>query len=523
MGLPRGPSWPYPWAQPVDVNILIVADGDRVSFFPGTDFSLSTVIDTLRHTAWWVRFNVTTAHRGTDHYGTPDIPAFAFNKPGVDLSAYDEIWLFGDDGPDLTADENARIAKFMDNGGGVFATGDHDELGAGMGAGLLRAGLMRKWKIGGPLGNPPPVLGATRHDTIVPGPDHHYDFYDQSDDRPQTISIRPRYGWSPFPWIQQTFPHALLCGSKGAITVLPDHMHEGECALPSSYAGNTTFGAFYSTTTWPGTVRPSIVADATVTAHIDDNYGMVNGTTFPVIAEYDGHAASVGRIATDATWHHWFDVNLIGDIGPYTAGGGVLPEPVDAHGFNASAQGKAYLSQIKEYHRNVAMWLAPKAKIAAMFAKAVAGLPYVAPLNEYSGKESILLLGTAARDAIGRAASQCVVSEWITGNLPQTLQPLFDPTIVERPIGGDPAPMRGLYLYREFALGGVVREIFALRAQRSLLNADEKQLHEAVTRGLRFGLAELVAYERRAAKHTGLLTDALAQFAFVDDRALAKV
>jgi len=186
-----------------------VADGDRVSFFPGTGFSLSTVIDTLRHSAWWVRFNVTTAHRGMDHYGTPDIPAFAFNKPGVDLSAYDEIWFFGDDGPDLSVDENARIAKFMDNGGGVFATGDHDQLGAGMGAGLLRAGLMRKWKVGGPLGNPPPVLGATRHDTIVPGPDGHYDFYDQSDDRPQTISIRPRYGWSPFPWMQQTFPHAL--------------------------------------------------------------------------------------------------------------------------------------------------------------------------------------------------------------------------------------------------------------------------------------------------------------------------
>jgi hypothetical protein len=30
-------------------------------------------------------------------------------------------------------------------------------------------------------------------------------------------------------------------------------MHEGECAVPTSYAGNTTFGAFYTTTTWPVT------------------------------------------------------------------------------------------------------------------------------------------------------------------------------------------------------------------------------------------------------------------------------
>ncbi len=94
---------------------------------------------------------------------------------------------------------------------------------------------------------------------------------------------------------------------------------------------------------------------------------------------------------------------------------------------------------------------------------------------------------------------------------------------MERPIGPDPAPLRGLHLYREFALGGVVREILALRRQRALRTADEKGLREAIARGLRLGFAELVAYERRAAKHTGLLTDALAQFAFVDDRALVKV
>jgi len=98
MGLPHGPSWPYPWAQPVDVNILMVADGDRISCFPGMD--------------------------------------------AADAS------------------------------------------------------------------------------------------------------------------------HPLLCGSKGAITVLSDDMHEGECALPASYAGQTAFDPFYTTTTWPGGVRPSIVADA---------------------------------------------------------------------------------------------------------------------------------------------------------------------------------------------------------------------------------------------------------------------
>lgn len=525
MGLP-GPNpfpWKYPWVQPVDVNILIVADGERISFFPGTDFSLSAVLDTLNHSPWWVRFNVTKAHRGHDHFGTPDFPSFAFTNPGVDLSAYDEVWFFGDDGPPLTAHENAVIAQFMDAGGGVFATGDHDTLGAGMGAGLLRAGLMRKWNYGGPLGDPPPASGPTRHDTIVAGPDGHFDFYDQSDDRPQNISIRARSGWSPFPWLQQSFPHPLLCGSKGPIDVLPDHMHEGECVIPSTFAGNSAFGAFYTTQTWPGSVQPEIIADATVTAHNDDNFGMVLGKTFGVIAAYDGHQASVGRVSTDATWHHWFNVNLIGDIGPFTVGGGVLPEAIDAHGFNASAQGKKFLKQIKEYHLNTAMWLAPQAKIQAMFDTALAGLPFISPLNEYTGKEPIYVLGTAARDAIGRAASQCVVAEWIKWKLPLTKQPLFDPTIVER-LGGDPAPMRGLYLYQEFALGGAVREVFKLRAERrSLREVDAGEVRAAVERGVRHGFAELVGYERRAAKHTELLTEALAEFVAAHERTAAKV
>lgn len=519
MGLPgnsTGSTRPYPWVQPVQVDILIVADGERITFFPNHDFSLSVLRDTLAHSPWWVRFHVTTAHRGTDMYGTPDIPGFSFTKPGVDLSAYDEIWFFGDDGADLSPAENAAIAKFMDAGGGVFATGDHEDLGAGMGAGLLRAGLMRKWKYGGPLGDPPPVIAIDRHDTLVPGPDGIYDFFDQSDDRPQHISVRQKFGWSPYPWIKESFPHPLLCGSKGPISVLPDHMHEGECALPNDFSGDYTASG-YTTPQWPGTVRPEIIADATVTAHNDSVFGAVNGKTFGVVAAYDGHQASVGRIATDATWHHWFNVNLTGYADPADTSFGT-PEAVDTQGFLGSAQGKKVLAQIKEYHRNVAMWLAPKAKIQAMFEKAVAGLPWVTPLVEYTARMPIYVLGTAATDAIGRAASQCVIADWIQWSLPLTLQPLFDPTIGERALG-DPAPMRGLYLYREFAIGGVVREILTLHAERRLRDADAKTIRAAVERGLRAGFAELVAYEQRAARHTELLAEALKELTAIESPA----
>ncbi len=504
------PLRPFPWLRPVAVKILIVADGSRISFHPGTGFSLSTVLDTLSHTPWWVRFDVTTAHRGTDPIAPPNLPGFGFAAPGVDLSAYDQIWLFGDDGPDLTAPELAALAQFMDHGGGVFAVGDHQDLGAGMGGGLLRVDSMRKWRYGGPAGDPPPALTPGRYDTLVRGHDGIYDFYDQSDDQPQRISIRPRFGWSPFPWVSASFPHPLLCGSAGPIDVLPDHMHEGEVVVPSDFSGNATYGS-YTTPKWPGTARPEIIADATVTARTgadQPDYGAVTGKTFGVIGAYDGHIASVGRIAVDSTWHHWFDINLVGDPGDLAA---PYFQPAEAQGFNATPAGRAALARVREYHRNVALWLSPKPKLDAMFDKAVHGLPWLAPVNELHPGEPIALLGRAAVDAIGRTANQCIIAEWIRYRLPESVAQVLRAFPPPNPNPPDPAPMRGLYLYREFALGGVVREVLTA-FERSPKEPDPKELRAVVDRGLRTGFAELLAYERRAAQHVELLAEAFKEF-----------
>ena len=57
-------------------------------------------------------------------------------------------------GPDANIDshplvmgdaEKAAIDGWMDQGGGVFATGDHDYLGATMCQRIARVGAMRKW------------------------------------------------------------------------------------------------------------------------------------------------------------------------------------------------------------------------------------------------------------------------------------------------------------------------------------------------------------------------------------------
>ena len=89
------------------VNILLVMDGiagsaHYASFGPGDQnpdpnagdafFGLSEFVRTLE-SGFLPRFNVTKAHRDTDINGAADVENFKFDA--VDLSVYDEIWLFG--------------------------------------------------------------------------------------------------------------------------------------------------------------------------------------------------------------------------------------------------------------------------------------------------------------------------------------------------------------------------------------------------------------------------------------------
>jgi len=168
------------------INVLLVMDGiagsaHYASFGPGDQnpdhntgdafFGLSEFVRTLE-SGFLPRFNVTKAHRDTDVNGAADVENFKFDA--VDLSVYDEIWLFGvaDTGGTanpMTDSELAALTKFMNGGGGVFATGDHADLGVELNGRLPRVRSMRKWWFPnpGPNGEPvaPPPLGSTRIET----------------------------------------------------------------------------------------------------------------------------------------------------------------------------------------------------------------------------------------------------------------------------------------------------------------------------------------------------------------------
>jgi len=115
------------------------------------------------------------------------------------------VWFFSDTGLNngvlqnlanqMTNTELARLAEFMNRGGGVFAVGDHDGLGSQMCGRILHVRTMRKWFAeGDPYPNKPPTApgnwpadGAERADTLVPNSNGQFYFENQSDNLPQQL------------------------------------------------------------------------------------------------------------------------------------------------------------------------------------------------------------------------------------------------------------------------------------------------------------------------------------------------
>jgi hypothetical protein len=225
-------------------------------------------------------------------------------------------------------------------------------------------------------------------------------------------------------WIRRVHPHPVLCGPRGILRLLPDHMHEGECYEPTDLTASLTFDG-HTTEEYPAAsgggprVRPEVIAWATVTGGRGggDFGGPVNAKSFGVIGAYDGHRAGVGRVLVDATWHHFFNVNLVGDMGS--------ADPIKSQGFYATPAGRAAYADICAYFRNIAVWLARPASHDCMRWRALWMLRWhhqlMIELRPDYIREGIarielsefLRVGVAARDVLGRLASQCQTRLWV--------------------------------------------------------------------------------------------------------------
>ena len=237
---------------------------------------------------------------------------FRFTQPGFDIDDFHVVWLISIDSSTATAMTNAELtvlATFMDGGGGILATGDHANLGAPLCGRIPRVRSMRNWQ------SPPPI-GPDRNDATQAGSDTAYTFDDQSDAVPQPITPR-WYGTSfshPYLSFSNRYPHPILCGPRGVIEILPDHMHEGECVEPADLDATVTDIPGYGGDEWPsltgggGRLGPEVIAwsknvpghtmlhiplfgsDATDPDWIDDET-LSQAKTYGAIGAYDGHRA----------------------------------------------------------------------------------------------------------------------------------------------------------------------------------------------------------------------------------------
>ena len=370
-------------------KVLIVLDGDYrfVTHIPNAkDFTYTVLVDALTGAG----FDVTKAHRQNDP--DADIPGFDF-ATSLNLLDFDVIWLLGHDGRNDFGSEDdselglgapgeaaqlAAIARFMDAGGGVFATGDHDSIGSEMCGHIPRVRAMRSWYGEGddtsPIPDFPrnfPSMHFGRADTTqrnversdYGGDDKLVWFENQSDSVPQPLAPTT------------TPAHPILRFEGEDITVFPDHMHEGLVhGFEDSYSydlsidiGGDVFTEF--PTIDGAQQKPEIIAmGQSLDVHqkwaaSNTDMDIVDAEARPIglLSVYEGRNAGVGRIVAGSTFHHYIDINLTGDSDI------ISPEQKNRAGADA-VKGKGFafetdeaaaaFARIKAVFVNITAWLA---------------------------------------------------------------------------------------------------------------------------------------------------------------------
>ena len=468
----RPPGWweglyRLPWRVTCHVKILIVTDG--AAYGPGSGYNLSRFLEALQHDLpSYVAIDVTKAQHATSSYNKGDAAAdvhdFRFHTH--DLTGYDAVLIFAvSSGTSLEPGEATALFAFMQAGGGVFATGDHEALGVGLCGGIPRVRSMRRWFSpgSGPNGEPPAPLrdvlpGVGETDSTTGG--------DDFDGVPQVIAPKKYSAPGPFVFVYREFPHPVLCGRSGVITTLPDHMHEGRVEVPADLAMPISVDGV-AVVEYParggGKLAPEVIARSTINLN-------PGADTFGVIGAYDGHlvdevAGGVGRVVVDATWHHFWNMNVeqfadAFDRVRQAALAGVPPTPADL------APAQAW-RQIREYFQNIALWLARRGTQDCIRRRGIWLVTHhvdvVMALSSDARRDRVgylLDLGAKARDALQQRAPQCerIRFTWDWFDLPVLVElpypwrpPLPDPPPFERQV-----PMLDGELLELVVLGAIV-------------------------------------------------------------------
>lgn len=493
------------------IRLLLVTD--RLSFSPTDNFGLGTFVKVLLDTSLWGRVRISLANIGPwnsihadpslagETRITTRIENFRFDNAGhFDPAQFDAVFLFGISsvytggtrtGATLDDSEIAVLNAFQNGGGGLFATGDHGKLGFALCSKVARARDMRHWDSFPPTTDPADpndhvsMQGERRNDTNVFNAGSNL-FDDQSDDVPQTIT--PRFYSRTTGIFRFRYPHPLLCGPNGAIRVMPDHPHEGQCKTPGSLDETVSVSGPDTPEYPPATAggprpTPEIISWNSVAAGRESGGKVATrAQTFAGIAAYDGHRAGVGRVVTDSTWHHFVNVNLVGMDG-------VEPPDRFATGFLASPAGQAAFEEIKVYFRNLMKWLSRPATISCLRSSILVSLVLKdrvleavltaqgIGLDRISPKV-LSVIGAHARDVLGRYAGQCQSREIILDLIEVEWHRYVDPWVPIGPPGPEPfreefeaLPLVDLGPMLDAAFGGALVAI-----SNEFLNEDAERL-----------------------------------------------
>lgn len=526
------PELIYPWwLRACRVRVLLVTDGG-LDFGMG-DFGLSTFVSCLINDGRsYARFEITLAHRDNVsneqiQVGAPGIArsirSFRFDEPDhFTPDKYDQVWLFGiNGGESYLRDEELRfISQFMNAGGGLFATGDHGSLGRGLCGAITRVRSMRRWdNSSGQVG----MSDEWRNDTNRNGRDAQSFFDDQSDDVPQDIQPK-MYSSRLGRLFREYYPHPLLCSPLGMIKVLPDHPHEGECIEPADLSQTYLDGS----AEYPMGIAPEIIATSSVPAN--NRAGTKDATqahSFGAICAYDGHRANVGRVVTDATWHHFVNVNLIGELDEVSrdinAGQNSANEddskdrePMgtpSTHGYLFSASGRRHFEFIKHYYVNIAVWISRPSQIECFNTRTLWQLFWQHRVMEATMSNPLIrvdkipldviyAIGTHARDVIGKSAGHCrhrlLVLDILRPILPELI-PSIDPWLqkFKEAATADGFPWLDPRPLMDLAIGSgviAIRDAF-MDAKNGVREKEAKQIMEVfqagAKRGVEMGLRSL--------------------------------
>jgi len=253
------------------------------------------------------RFDVTARNRESGPNG--DDPVLA----SLDGSPFDELWLFAlDNGEGITTADCQGITRFRQRGGGILTTRDHQDMGSSL------------CTLGG--------IGAAHYfHSRSPEPDAER----HTPDDVGTPSISwPNYHSGRNGDFQRIVPitpvHELLrnASSSGVIELFPAHPHEGAIGVPS------------------GEQAARVVAQGT---------SLTTGRRFNLVVAFerapDSHGSLLGRGVAHSSFHHFADYNW--DISR-----GAPSFVTEPPGRGMQTEPRA-LSDIKQYVRNLAFWLAP--------------------------------------------------------------------------------------------------------------------------------------------------------------------